>query len=178
MKTNIIHLSILLIVPCYADNMQNAFTQVFLNNLWGSKESVSGPGSTLAQTTILRDKIKNLFYELSIQTVLDAACGDFNWFKEIDYPLKQYIGIDIVPQLIINNNNRYKNDIRTFELKNLVTDELPQVDLIICRDCFVHLTTADVKKALRNFKKSGSTYVLMTTFTKPRPNVSVPHYGD
>ena len=41
----------------------------------------------------------------------------------------------------------------------------PQVDLIFCRDCLVHLSYANVHKALDNFRASGSRYLLMTHFT-------------
>lgn len=162
---------------CQADQMEDAFAQVFRQNFWADHESASGPGSNLKQTAILRYNLE-LFFELfDIKTVIDAACGDFNWMKEISYPFKQYIGIDIVPDLITRNRQRYGTDTRLFFHKNIVRDPLPKVDVIICRDCFVHLHFNDIKAALRNFKKSGSKYVLMTTFKKKRPNTEVARYG-
>lgn len=168
---------LLFTIFCHADQMQEAFTQVFKQNFWADQESLSGPGSNLKQTAILRYNLE-LFFELfEIKTVIDAACGDFNWMKEISYPLKQYIGIDIVPDLITHNNAKYGDDIHSFYHKNIVKDLLPKVDVIICRDCFVHLRFDDITTALRNFKKSGSKYVLMTTFRKKRPNTEVARYG-
>lgn len=170
-------LSLLLVTICHADQMQDAFTQVFRQNFWADQESASGPGSNLKQTAILRYNLE-LFFELfEIKSVIDAACGDFNWMKEITYPFEQYIGIDIVPDLITRNNTKYGDETHVFHHKNIVRDLLPKVDVIICRDCFVHLHFDDIKTALRNFKKSGSKYVLMTTFKKKRPNTEVARYG-
>ncbi len=36
--------------------------------------------------------------------------------------------------------------------------------MIFCRDCFVHLSYADIAKATNNIKRSGSRYLLTTTF--------------
>jgi hypothetical protein len=38
------------------------------------------------------------------------------------------------------------------------------VDLILCRDCLVHLSLADIDAALKNIARSGSTYLAATTF--------------
>lgn len=151
-----------------ADPVEEAFTDVYRKNFWADNESLSGPGSNLKQTITLRKRLANFFDLFNIQTIVDAACGDFNWMKEINYPFKQYVGIDVVQELIVRNNTLYGDKTYKFEHKNIIEDQLPKVDLIICRDCFVHLHINDIKKAIRNFKRSGSTYVLMTTFTKRR----------
>jgi hypothetical protein len=41
---------------------------------------------------------------------------------------------------------------------------LPQADLVLCRDCLVHLSEQNVFAAIANFKQSGSRFVLTTTF--------------
>jgi hypothetical protein len=48
---------------------------------------------------------------------------------------------------------------------NLIKDPLPKSDLIIVRDCLVHLSNKDVINAIKNIKSSGSKYLLTTTFT-------------
>ena len=39
---------------------------------------------------------------------------------------------------------------------------LPRADLVLCRDLFFHLPNAKVAAALRNFKRSGATWLLAT----------------
>jgi hypothetical protein len=47
---------------------------------------------------------------------------------------------------------------------NLCADPLPEADLIFTRDCLVHLSFADIAKAVANVKASGATWWLTTTF--------------
>jgi hypothetical protein len=47
------------------------------------------------------------------------------------------------------------------------------VDLVLCRDCLVHLSSKDAVAALRNLKRSGSTYLLATTFPEHTDNPDV-----
>jgi hypothetical protein len=44
----------------------------------------------------------------------------------------------------------------------------PTVDLILCRDLFVHLTTQQIFKCIKNIIASDSEYLLLTTFTNNR----------
>ncbi len=147
------------------------FTNVYKNNLWRSKESVSGTGSSYEQTKAIIKEIPRLIELFQIKTMLDAPCGDFNWMKNVKLNIDQYIGADIVSELIKLNNQKYSNLKRGFLNLDIIVDPLPEVDLILCRDCFVHLSFDDVRKALNNLKRSGSKYLLTTTFTNPRHNI-------
>jgi SAM-dependent methyltransferase len=134
------------------------------------KESVSGPGSDLRETVVIRKELPSLLKKFGIETMLDAACGDFNWMKEISLPLKKYIGIEVVGELVKINQERYGSDIRKFFVADIETDVLPKVDLILCRDCFIHYDFATTKRIIENFKRSGSKYLLTTTFTRRTSN--------
>jgi len=54
--------------------------------------------------------------------------------------LEQYIGVDIIPELIARNQSLYGNERTRFVLLDLTRDELPRVDVILCRDCFIHFS--------------------------------------
>uniref|UniRef100_UPI0030DBA6DB hypothetical protein n=1 Tax=Nodularia spumigena TaxID=70799 RepID=UPI0030DBA6DB len=94
-------------------NAKEIFHDHYTNNLWGSEESVSGPGSTIQYTENIRKEIPKLVKNLGIKVFLDAPCGDFNWFRMISWqePI-QYIGADIVEPLINRNKLLYGNDNR------------------------------------------------------------------
>lgn len=154
----------------------NIFTDIHKNNYWfevtfgkgetfSQTESKSGPGSMLVQTETIRKELPLLFTKYDMKSVLDAPCGDLNWMKEIlqnDKHIK-YIGVDIVNDLILENKTKFPE--YCFQTLNIVSDPLPQSDVILCRDCLVHLSINEVFQAIENFKKSGSTYLLTTTFT-------------
>ncbi|MDR3128872.1 MAG: class I SAM-dependent methyltransferase, partial [Tannerellaceae bacterium] len=53
------------------------------------------------------------------------------------------------------------------------SDTLPKVDLIFCKDCLQHLSYKNVQAALDNFKKSGSKYLLVTSYPKTLKNYDI-----
>ncbi|KUL83685.1 hypothetical protein ZTR_07490 [Talaromyces verruculosus] len=148
------------------------FIEVYHKNIFGGIESKSGNGATLAQTAVIRQEIPRLFNDLNIKSIVDAPCGDFNWMKEIikQSPNIQYLGVDVVPDLIETNTTAYATDKVKFQIGNIVTDVLPQNDMIICRDCLVHMPMEHALKAIDNFRKSGARYLLCTTFTERDEN--------
>jgi len=147
------------------------FTKIYETNHWKSRESVSGPGSELRQTVTIRGELPHVFEDLGIRTVLDIPCGDFNWMKHVDFSsISNYIGADIVAEIISVNNIKYGNQKIKFMELDITQDELPKSDLVFCRDCFVHLTFDEIFVAIDNIKKSKSKYLLVTTFNKEKVN--------
>ena len=153
--------------------LESLFTGIYHNNLRLGDESVSGPGSCLAQTAEIRQRLPLLVSAFDIKSMLDAPCGDFLWLRDVNLRLEEYIGADIVPQLVAQNQARHGTPGRRFVMLDITADLLPQVDLIFCRDCLVHFSYAEIDRALRNFKASGSKYLLLTTFTKNRTNFDI-----
>jgi len=158
---------------------EQIFSEIYAKNLWGSRESVSGPGSTLARTAAFRNTLAALLTELNARRLLDAPCGDFNWMKELTLELarraqlESYTGVDIVRDLIAENCRRHEDPLWRFLHLDLVRDRLPEADAVLCRDCLVHFSFADIRAALRNFKRSKSTYLLTTTFTHVEENFDI-----
>lgn len=152
--------------------MRDVFTHIYQTNFWKDDESVSGRGSNMEQTQAIRMILPQLFKELGVERLIDIPCGDYYWFKEMDLKLA-YLGIDIVPELIEENRKRYANSHIFFEAMDATTDPLPQADLILCRDMLGHFDNATVNKTLKNFRASGSKYLLATTFPGRNPNQDI-----
>lgn len=141
------------------------FTYYYHSNTFKSNESKSGEGSTLEQTKNIRESIPVVIKDFGISVFIDAPCGDFNWMQYVDMDLlEKYYGIDIVEDIIENNKVKYANEKIEFLNMDIANDPLPKGDLILCRDCLVHLTFRDGIKAIRNFKNSKINYLLTTTF--------------
>lgn len=153
------------------------FGRIFAANGWLEPETVSGQGSTLARTAALRDELEALLGALGVGSLLDAGCGDGNWIHVLRVPLERYVGVEVVPELIAANRRFRGGPGREFLCLDLVRDRLPRVDLILSRDCLVHLPNADVRRALRNFRHSGARYLLATTFSDRAANPDVPIGG-
>jgi hypothetical protein len=145
-------------------SVQQIFSTMYRRNSWGNKGSVSGHGSDLIQTATIRREIANLSATLGIKTMLDAPCGDYYWMKEVPMDLTSYVGADIVAEMIESNQRQYGSSKVGFRVLDIMKDDLPRVDLILCRDCLVHLPLQAAASALRNFVRSGSKYLLTTTY--------------
>lgn len=152
---------------------RSAFEKVYRDNGFGGNESRSGAGSDLAATVPLRSQLSLLLDRYAIGSMLDAPCGDFHWMQHVAFGAA-YIGADIVPAIIDRNVKLYASDKRRFIMSDMVRDKLPHTELIFCRDGLVHLSFEDGLRAIGNFKRSGGTYLLATTFLEPRPNVDTP----
>ncbi len=152
---------------------EEVFNRIFKNNYWASSESVSGPGSSLSQTSILIQSLKSLIKEKNINTMLDLPCGDFNWMKYVVSDDLYYIGGDIVEETVEGNNEKYYKPNCKFMKLNLMEDDLPPCELLLVRDCLVHFSFADQQKAFSNIKRSKCTYLLTTTFTNYKSNVDI-----
>lgn len=157
----------------YFISPKKRFESIYKTNHWGDSESISGPGSRIDATLKLRTGLNTIIHDLKIHSIMDAPCGDFNWMKLIDLTEKEYLGIDIVPEIIERNAKLYGRDNIHFLNKNIITDTLPLVDLIICRDCFVHFSIRNILNALDKFVESGSKYLLTTSFENCRENIEI-----
>ena len=153
-----------------SDDRAARFQKIFDENSWGNSESISGEGSNLERTKVVRAKLPGLLARHGVRSILDAPCGDFYWMKEVPLGDIDYIGADIVPEIIAKDVEWYSAQRRRFVLCDLVSDPLPKADLILCRDCLVHLPYAETRRAIDNFTRSGAVWLLTTTFTGERTN--------
>jgi hypothetical protein len=143
---------------------REVFTQIHRRNIWGYQETVSGSGSTLHYTERLRQDLPDLLAELGVRTLLDVPCGDFHWMSRVELPVERYIGCDIVPELVEAARSRYGRRDREFHTIDLCNDPLPDADLLLCRDCLIHLSEEMNLLALANILKSSVRYLLATTY--------------
>ena len=157
----------------FADlDLAQRFRRIHDTNLWGAAASTSGLGSEIDATAALRAELPRLFQKLEIASLLDAPCGDAGWINSAGFNVR-YVGIDIVPALIEALQARAAaGDIRgDYQLADITRDPLPRCDAILCRDCLVHLSFANIERAVANFRHSGATWLIATTFPEWQTNV-------
>lgn len=151
-------------------SVKEVFTEIYKTNHWNSTETFSGPGSEVESNKLLIKDLEELINNFGITSILDLACGDFNWMKEVNLTEIKYIGVDIVDDIIQKNNSQFSNSNRKFIVMDIINDKIPQSNLVIVRDCLVHLSNHDINKAIKNIKLSGSKYLLTTTFINEKKN--------
>lgn len=157
----------------FRKSMASVFGSFYEHNGWQDPSSRSGPGSNIRQTESIRGQLPSLIQRLDIRSVLDIPCGDFHWMSTVELAVESYVGADIVWDLIKENKTKYASQNVRFECLDITRDNLPQVDLVLCRDLLVHLPFKLIDKALCNLKRSGSRYLLTTTFLQRGTNEEI-----
>ena len=155
---------------------KKVFTSIYKSNHWVQNGkllpqefvSVSGHGSNVGtnQYAQLVKNFKKIIKNYEINSILDMPCGDFLWIKEIiEKKNIDYLGIDIVEELIKNNNLRYKNEkinFQTYDIVNFETNK--KFDLVLIRDLFLHIKNNDIIKILNNLKLMNIRYVAINSY--------------
>src|SRR6266436_4098503 len=153
-------------------SLPQRFRRIYETNLWGAVASASGLGSEVDATAALRAELPRLLEKLAVTSLLDAPCGDAGWISAADLGVR-YVGIDIVPDLIDSLQTRaVAGAIRgEYHIADITRDPLPRCDAILCRDCLVHLSFANIELAVANFRRSGATWLIATTFPQWQTNL-------
>lgn len=152
----------------------DVFEDIYARRSWGSNESVSGLGSEMDRTEIVRKELVKVIDTIGARSLLDIPCGDFNWMKAADLSkIERYVGADIVERLIRLNQQNYGRQGIEFRVLDITLEPLPKVDLILCRDLLIHLSDADIWKSLKTIKESDSDYILLSTYRNLNTNYDI-----
>jgi hypothetical protein len=157
------------------DSPKQVFSNIFARNWWNNAESRSGWGAELQRTVSIRAELPKFILHHSVQSLLDAPCGDFHWMRHVHWPSGfRYVGGDIVHDLIIENRRKYP-DVDFLEL-DVLCDSLPDVDAWLARDLMIHFPDEAVRTVINQFRKSTVRYLLATTYPNARQNSDI-RYG-
>jgi SAM-dependent methyltransferase len=121
------------------------FQQIYETNYWGFG---SGHGSLPKVTKGYRSFIENFIRENQILTVVDVGCGDWQFSRLIDWYKADYLGLDVVPKLIRQNQTRHGRPGIRFELSPEKLSDVPGGGLLLAKDVLQHLPTALVQEFL------------------------------
>jgi len=141
---------------------EETFRKIYRSNHWGAQER-SGAGASVDQAAAVLAQLDTLIEQFGIRTLLDVPCGDFAWMQHLNASVR-YVGGDVLPELAATNRERFGRPDREFVTLDLLKDGLPDADLLLCRDCLVHLSFEDARSALANIRRSRIGSLLTTTF--------------
>ena len=137
------------------------------------QESMSGPGSTLANAAEATELIVESISRYNIKSILDLGCGDWNWFQHINLEGIEYQGWDAHMDMIIQNQFNHGESNINFYVKDIIQDSYPDVDLIICRDVLFHMPIALANHVILK-SKSACKYFISTSFRDVNFNTGIP----
>ena len=148
----------------FFSSLSERFSAIYENRVWLNGRpagSLSGYGSEPENTETTRQHIEVLLKSLETRSLLDIGCGDFTWMKEVALP-HEYIGVDIVRDVIETNNALYGSAQRSFLVMDATRDLLPEADTIFCREVMFHLSLRDIRCLVENIRRSGSSFLIAT----------------
>jgi len=134
---------------------REVFAEIYSKNLWGGTkgEIYSGPGSRFEPARLYAETVVNFIRENAVSTVLDLGCGDFAIGKEIAAACDNYIGVDVVPELIERNSRLFGTHHIEFRCLDISTDELPVANLCLIRQVFQHLSNKQILSVLPKLRR-------------------------
>jgi 2-polyprenyl-3-methyl-5-hydroxy-6-metoxy-1,4-benzoquinol methylase len=132
------------------------FETIYFDNLWENEESVNGDGSTLMCSYEYLKFLQTFVEENNIKRILDLGCGDFNLMKHFNFKNIEYLGMDLIYELIEKNNVNYStHNIKFIHTKIHDYKFEDNCDLIICKDVLQHWSNKNVfefLKLIKNYK--------------------------
>ena len=145
-----------------------AFDDVYKKAAWGVNpegHGSSGGGSTMKNTVIYRAFLQQFMEDKGVKSVVDAGCGDWEFSQSMNWDGIDYKGYDIVDSVIEEDKKKYAKPNIQFFAANIVAENLPPADLLLCKQVLQHLPLADVKTFLQQLPKYK--HVLITDSVEP-----------
>ena len=127
----------------------DVFSDVYERDLWNGG---SGPGSAPENTVEYRDFLSGYLDVLRALTtdgrVVDLGCGDWRIGELMDWSGVDYVGVDVVPEVVEANRRRDTPDNVSFVCLDALVDDLPEGDVLVVKDVLQHWPNADVLRLL------------------------------
>lgn len=141
-----------------ADNA-GVFSKIYAEGRWGGGDRpyFSGPGSHTADVVVpYVEAVARYIHEHNAKTIVDIGCGDFSVGTELlkRCPEVNYIGIDVVEDLIEFNNANFGTDKVRFICGDASNANLPPGDACLIRQVLQHLSNDTILQVMQNVNSS------------------------
>jgi SAM-dependent methyltransferase len=129
--------------------LQPIFEGVYQRHEWGDR---SGPGSTPAAMEPYLKWLGALVEVLRPLHVLDIGCGFWN-YGAFDWREAEYLGVDLVGDVIVHNVEHHASVSRKFTLADAIEVDFPMSDLVLVKDVVQHLSHEHSFRLLKRLAK-------------------------
>ena len=124
----------------------DVFSDVYERDLWnGGSGPGSAPENTVEYRRFLQEFLDGFDYPVK---VVDLGCGDWRIGELMDWSGVDYVGVDVVPEVIEANRRRDTPDNVSFVCLDALVDDLPEGDVLVVKDVLQHWPNADVLRLL------------------------------
>ena len=151
-----------------SDVHEEAFTRIYDHATWGRNSEgrgYSGGGSLVSNAQPYMDFVEDFIKQHNIKTVVDVGCGDWEFSRHMDWNGVTYTGYDVVKSVIERDIQRFGSPTVRFVHANFLKEDLPQADLLLCKDVLQHLSNNDILLFIPQLTKYR--FCLITNETTP-----------
>ena len=142
--------------------LRGAFERIYRENAW---DEGSGPGSSTVNTIEYRAFISRFIDANDIKSVTDLGCGDWQFSRLLDWSGVQYLGLDIVPEIVERNRSRF--GLANVRFQVFVSAEaLPGGDLLLSKEVLQHLPNSTIAQYLSAIRRKYR-FALLTNSIEP-----------
>ena len=114
------------------------FARIYKLNSWGLG---SGHGSLPNVTEGYRKFVQSFMLENEVITVVDFGCGDWQFSRFMDWSKVDYLGLDVVDEVVQKNQRKHGSKNVRFQLTPARFSDVPTGDLLLVKDVLQHLPT-------------------------------------
>jgi hypothetical protein len=122
--------------PAGKEPNHDVFDSIYASDAWALG---SGPGSLPSINAPFTEFLESFIRENGITRLVDFGCGDWRYMSQVDLADTNYLGLDVVDSVLVENVRRYQSAQVRFGRTPSDLAELPEADLILFKDVLVHL---------------------------------------
>lgn len=127
------------------------FGNIYRNKVWGEGSQaspLSGSGSDPKNAITYVNFVRDFISSRNITSVVDVGHGDWQMWKDYSFSNVKYLGLDVAAGLSEDIERKFGNSLRKFQYYDVESSNLPNADLLICKDVLQHLSRSDAKTLL------------------------------
>ena len=143
------------------ENLGAEFQRIYRDGEWTfGRFPRSGSGSSIEATNEYRAIIQP-WIDRSAR-IVDLGCGDWTFSQHIDWTGHNYLGLDVVPELIDSHNIRFAEPHIHFSCVDFAhhPEAIPDADLYIIKDVLQHWPNYLITQFLRELVKRNAPIVV------------------
>ena len=136
-------------------SLNQVFNKIYSSGSWGdgsSTKPLSGSGSNSENAQPYVEYVSRIIKDFDLKRVLDIGHGDFEMWKNWQFPGIEYLGVDISDKATRLAQTKYQNNNLVFKTLDFTQlDDVPFADILITKDCLQHLPNQAILMLLQKF---------------------------
>lgn len=148
---------------------QQTFTDIYNKNIW---RFGSGRGSLISATKPYRIFLEEFVRQHQVQSIVDFGCGDWQFSQLIDWGNAEYLGLDVVGDVIERNKKKFARKNIRFEIAPPRPEDIPTAELLLVKDVLQHWNISEIQNFLHHALPKFQ-FVLITNCVRPESKMNL-----